>query len=269
MFSNARLYNSDPNSAVHVAARELYELFETKFQALGPGLDDPAPKRKKSSSNGGASGSGGASANYGANHSAAVAAPAALPAPPAEAEPYSDRDNFFPELEDDVPSPPPPQPLKDKKRKSWVAGAGSSVGGAGAGGSASKKPRAAAESKMPKVEKGEGGKKSKKQTEKKARAASSPDLTEANAGRQEENKMETQQPTTEESMVVTLQRQIAELQAGLMLLANQQGQGTAVDISSPVSERPFQCYVATHFLLLSAAAVVGWHHVVRMLAREI
>ncbi|CAN0435301.1 unnamed protein product, partial [Ascophyllum nodosum] len=35
VFSNARLYNWDPMSLVHVAASDLFETFEKKFAALG------------------------------------------------------------------------------------------------------------------------------------------------------------------------------------------------------------------------------------------
>lgn len=106
VFSNARLYNSDPTSSVHAAARELYELFEAKFAALGPNLDDPPLKRKKSaggsafsnvaggdceheperdrkrkSSGGGKSGGDGGGGGSGTKKARAAAAAAAAPAP--------------------------------------------------------------------------------------------------------------------------------------------------------------------------------------------
>lgn len=71
VFSNARLYNADPTSLVHTAARELYEMFEAKLAALGPNLDDPPLKRKKSaaallngSNNGGGSAGDAAGNDY-------------------------------------------------------------------------------------------------------------------------------------------------------------------------------------------------------------
>ncbi|CAM9276971.1 unnamed protein product, partial [Discosporangium mesarthrocarpum] len=52
VFRNARLYNTDPNSAVHLAARDLSAQFEQKFSALGSGLDELAKpgtlRRRKS-----------------------------------------------------------------------------------------------------------------------------------------------------------------------------------------------------------------------------
>lgn len=59
VFSNARLYNSDPNSDVHIAARELFEMFDSKFAALGSNLDEPSLKRKKSIGGSGGGSSGG------------------------------------------------------------------------------------------------------------------------------------------------------------------------------------------------------------------
>ncbi len=51
VFSNAVLYNSNPNSAVRIAAQELSEMFEAKFTQLAPHLsEEPSnkPQRRKS-----------------------------------------------------------------------------------------------------------------------------------------------------------------------------------------------------------------------------
>lgn len=117
VFSNARLYNADPNSLVHASARELYEMFETKFAALGPNLDDPPLKRKKTA--GGASASA-ASTNHNTSSSYSPVGGGGLDGGEHE-------------------------PEKDRKRKS---GGGGKSGGTGDGnssgsGSATKKQRAA------------------------------------------------------------------------------------------------------------------------------
>ncbi len=45
VFSNAILYNSDPNSAVTIAAHELNEMFERKFKELIPHLSEGPPNK--------------------------------------------------------------------------------------------------------------------------------------------------------------------------------------------------------------------------------
>ncbi|CAN0581207.1 unnamed protein product, partial [Ectocarpus sp. 12 AP-2014] len=52
VFSNACRYNSDETSDVHIAARHLLHVFDAKMEELGPGLDDPPSKRKKSGGGG-------------------------------------------------------------------------------------------------------------------------------------------------------------------------------------------------------------------------
>lgn len=123
VFSNARLFNSDPSSDVHVAAKELYEQFEAKFAALGPGLDDPPLKRKKSSSGGSCHAGTGVRENSG---------------PSVESDVGRERDRERPEVE------------RDRKRKSsGGGGGGTGAGGVGAGGSSgasgSKKARPTSE----------------------------------------------------------------------------------------------------------------------------
>ncbi|CAM9214934.1 unnamed protein product [Sphacelaria rigidula] len=130
VFSNARLYNSDPTCDVHVAARELNELFETKFHALGSSLDNPPSKRKKSPTSGGGAGGGGAESRRGGG-----------PGVSAGWDTFSDPNSYFSELEQDHDDSEP-QPPKEKKRKSWAAGGEGSATGA----SASKKARPASES---------------------------------------------------------------------------------------------------------------------------
>lgn len=107
MFSNARLFNADPQSPVHVAASHLLEQFEAKIAALGPGIDDPPSKRKKG---------GGGSSHTNATPSLRESANT-NPEVDSSRDPHRER----PDVE------------RDRKRKS-TGGGGGAIGAAGGSG---------------------------------------------------------------------------------------------------------------------------------------